>query len=75
MYIKNIVLVYFILLQGFSEEEISFAKAAFSNLIGGISYFHGSSLYVKPYLVVLWNYLFHFIVSVMAEGLKGPLVS
>lgn len=30
--------------KGFSEEEISFAKAAFSNLIGGISYFHGSSL-------------------------------
>ncbi|KAL5469057.1 hypothetical protein EMCRGX_G030249 [Ephydatia muelleri] len=29
--------------KGFSESEISFAKAAFSNLIGGISYFYGQS--------------------------------
>ena len=46
MYIKHSVKMYFTLFQGFSEEQISFAKAAFSNLIGGISYFHGSSLYV-----------------------------
>ena len=31
------------LLQGFSESEISFAKATFSNLLGGISYFYGQS--------------------------------
>ena len=35
--------LYLIWLQGFSQSEISFAKAAFSNLIGGISYFYGQS--------------------------------
>lgn len=29
--------------KGFSEEQIQFAEAAFSNLIGGIGYFYGSS--------------------------------
>ena len=30
-------------IQGFDEPEVSFAKAAFSNLVGGISYFYGKS--------------------------------
>lgn len=29
----------------FSDDQVTFAKAAFSNLIGGISYFYGSSRY------------------------------
>ena len=29
--------------QGFDDSEIDFAKATFSNLIGGISYFYGQS--------------------------------
>ena len=33
----------FCTLQGFSEPEVGFAKAVFSNLVGGISYFYGKS--------------------------------
>ena len=29
--------------QGFNKDKVSFARAAFSNLIGGMSYFYGSS--------------------------------
>ena len=31
------------LMQGFDDEMVAFAKTAFSNLIGGISFFHGQS--------------------------------
>ena len=34
--------------EAFGEKYISFAKAAFSNLIGSITYFHGSSLVKNP---------------------------
>ncbi len=33
----------FLVSQGFDESEVSFAKAAFSNLVGGVSYFYGKS--------------------------------
>lgn len=33
----------------YDEEHISFAKAAFSNMIGGIGYFHGNSLVQSEY--------------------------
>ena len=38
-----VVVVVVVVVQGFSEDEIGFAKAVFSNLIGGISYFYGKS--------------------------------
>ena len=46
MCIRTLVVLCFLSLfsmQGFSDSEISFAKATFSNLIGGISYFYGQS--------------------------------
>ena len=43
-YIGSIVFsIILFFMQGFSDSEISFAKATFSNLIGGISYFYGQS--------------------------------
>lgn len=34
--------------KNFSEDQIDFARRTFSNLLGGISYFHGSSLVQSP---------------------------
>lgn len=35
--------------KGFNESYVHFAKAALSNMIGGISYFHGNSKVQSPY--------------------------
>jgi mannosyl-oligosaccharide glucosidase len=35
--------------KGFAEDEIKFAKAALSNMVGGIGYFYGASIVQGPY--------------------------
>ena len=35
--------------KGYPEEEIKFAKAALSNMVGGIGYFYGRSWVISPY--------------------------
>ena len=35
--------------KGFSENQISFAQAALSNMVGGIGYFHGRSKVISQY--------------------------
>ena len=35
--------------KGYKEEEVDFAKAALSNMLGGIGYFFGSSWVLSPY--------------------------
>ena len=59
--------------QGFNESEIDCARAAFSNLIGGISYFFGQSKWDLKHLKIL-----SFILNshrVISRDLDEPVVS
>jgi len=55
----------------FTDEQVNFAKAAFSNLIGGISYFYGSSKYVYKYKFYNYSYLHQ---RVQSPDLTQPVV-
>ena len=61
-------------LQGFSESEIACARAAFSNLIGGISYFYGQSK-LDPKNQNHLNFRFAPIFRVTSKDLDKPVVS
>ena len=64
--------------KGFSDSEVSFAKAAFSNLVGGISYFYGKSKWVgddfESCVMVANLVLFHLLQSDLWD-LGDPVLS